>query len=117
MLVQLLFRMNIKDTQCGAKIMHREAVEKIHSSLRIADVAFDINLLYSVKRCGYTILEHPTEWTDKIGSKIKLNKGSIGIILSVLRLRLFYSPFYPWLRPLRPLEGWIYKQLRAPQPL
>ena len=50
-------------------------------------------------------------------SKIRLNKGSIGIILSVLRLRLFYSPFYNWLRPLRPLEGWIYKKLRAPQPL
>jgi len=117
MLVQVLFRMNIKDTQCGAKVMRREAIEKIHSHLRIADVAFDINLLYSLKSSGYTILEHPTEWTDKIGSKIKLNKGSIGIILSVLRLRLYYSPFYPWLRPLRPLEGWIYRQLRAPQPL
>jgi len=52
----------------------------------------------------------PTEWTDKIGSKIKLNKGAFGILLSVLRLRLVYSPFYGWLRPLRPLEAWIYKR-------
>jgi glycosyltransferase involved in cell wall biosynthesis len=116
-LVQFLFRMNIKDTQCGAKVMRRAAAEKIHPALRIADVAFDINLLYSLKRNGFTILEVPTEWTDKLGSKIKLNKGSLGIILSVIRLRLFYSPFYRWLRPLRPLEAWIYKTLRAPQPL
>jgi dolichol-phosphate mannosyltransferase len=116
-LVQLLFRMNIVDTQCGAKVMRRQAVESIHSALRIADVAFDINLLYSLKRNGSTILEVPTEWTDKIGSKIKLNRGALGILLSVFRLRLVYSPFYTWLRPLRPLEGWIYKKLRAPQPL
>jgi glycosyltransferase involved in cell wall biosynthesis len=117
LLVEVLFQMHIKDTQCGAKVMKREAVESIHSMLRIADVAFDINLLYALKSHGYSIAEIPTEWTDKIGSKIKLNKGSIGIILSVLRLRLVYSPFYRWLRPLRPLEAWIYKKLRAPQPL
>lgn len=116
-LVQLLFGMKIQDTQCGAKVMRREAVEKIHSALRIADVAFDINLLYSLKRNGFSVLEFPTEWTDKLGSKIKLNKGALGIILSVIRLRLFYSPFYRWLRPLRPIEAWIYQKLRAPQPL
>jgi glycosyltransferase involved in cell wall biosynthesis len=115
--VELLFQMHIKDTQCGAKVLRRGAVESIHSALRLADVSFDINLLYSLKRNGFTIREVPTIWTDQIGSKIKLNKGSIGILLSVLRLRLLYSPFYKMLRPLRPLEGWIYKKLRAPQPL
>jgi len=115
--VQTLFRMNIKDTQCGAKVMHRKAVEAIHSTLRIADVAFDINLLYSLKKHGFTVREVPTEWTDKLGSKIRLNKGALGIVLSVVRLRLFYSPFYNWLRPLRPVEEWIYKKLLcAPTP-
>jgi glycosyltransferase involved in cell wall biosynthesis len=115
--VELLFHMHIKDTQCGAKVMRRAAVESVHSALRIADVSFDINLLYSLKRNGFTIREVPTIWTDQIGSKISLNKGSLGILLSVFRLRLFYSPFYNLLRPLRPLEGWIYHKLRAPQPL
>ena len=115
--VELLFQMHIKDTQCGAKVMRREAVETIHSNLRIADVAFDINLLYSLKKAGFKVREVPTTWTDQIGSTIKLNKGAFGILLSVVRLRLVYSPFYNWLRPLRPLEAWIYKTLRAPQPL
>lgn len=115
--VEVLFHMKIKDTQCGAKVMRRPAVESIHSALRIADVAFDINLLYSLKRAGFSIREVPTIWTDQIGSKISLNKGAFGIILSVVRLRLVYSPFYKMLRPLRPLEAWIYKKLRAPQPL
>jgi glycosyltransferase involved in cell wall biosynthesis len=116
-IVEMLFRMHIKDTQCGAKVIRRQAVEKIHSALRIADMAFDINLLYSLKRAGFRILEVPTEWTDKIGSKVSLFRTSLTMFLSVVRIWLIYSPtLYKWLRPLRPLEGWIYRKLRAPQP-
>jgi hypothetical protein len=117
-IVELLFWMHIKDTQCPCKVIRRAAVERIHSSLRIADLAFDVNLLYSLKHAGFTILEVPTEWTDKIGSKVtsSLFRASLTMFLSVVRIRLIYSPFYRWLRPLRPLETWIYKKLRAPQP-
>lgn len=118
LIVQALFRMNIRDTQCGAKLMRREAIEKVHHSLRIADMAFDINLLYSLHRAGYSILEVPTEWTDKIGSKVTMFGTSLVMFLSAVRIRLIYSPWlYKWLRPLRPLEGWVYRKLRAPQPL
>lgn len=115
-IVEACFWMHIRDTQCGAKVMRRAAVEKIHDALRIADMAFDINLLYSLKHEGYRVLEVPTEWTDKIGSTVTLGRTSLTMFLSVVRLRLIYSPFYPWLRPLRPLEAWIYHKLHAPQP-
>ncbi len=117
-IVQVLFWMNIQDTQCPAKIMRRAAVEKIHSSLRIADLAFDVNLLYAFHRAGFLIMEVPTEWTDKIGSKVTktLLRSSLVMFLSVVRVRLIYSPFYKWLRPLRPLETWLYRKLSAPPP-
>ena len=117
LIVQLFFWLNIRDTQCGAKVMKREAVEKIHPFLRIADMAFDINLLVALHRAGFRILEVPTEWTDKMGSKVVLGQTSLTMFLSVVRVRLIYSPFYQWLRPLRPLEGWIYGKLRQPPPL
>jgi len=116
-IVETLFWMNIRDTQCGAKVMKREVAEKIHPALRIADMAFDINLLYSIKRAGFKILETPTEWTDQAGSKVALGRSSLTMLLSVIRVRLIYSPFYKLLRPLRPLEAWVYKKLRAPLPL
>jgi glycosyltransferase involved in cell wall biosynthesis len=118
LIVECFFWMHIKDTQCPCKVIRRSAVERIHSSLRIADLAFDVNLLYSLKHAGFSILEVPTEWTDKIGSKVtaSLFRSSFTMFLSVLRIRLIYSPFYRWLRPLRPLETWIYKRLRAPLP-
>jgi glycosyltransferase involved in cell wall biosynthesis len=117
LIVQTLFWLNIRDTQCGAKVMKREVVEKIHRTLLIADMAFDINLLVSTKRTGFKILEVPTEWTDQAGSKVALGRSSLTMFLSVVRIRLIYSPFYQLLRPLRPLEGWVYKKLRAPLPL
>lgn len=118
-IVEVLFLMRIKDTQCPCKLLRREVVEKIHPTLCIADLAFDVNLLVSVKRAGFKILEVPIEWTDVGGSKVtsSLFRSSLAMFLSVLRVRLIYSPFYSWLRPLRPLEAWIYRKLRAPQPL
>jgi glycosyltransferase involved in cell wall biosynthesis len=115
--VQLLFRMNIRDTQCGAKVLRRQAVEKIHSSLRITDMAFDINLLYALKRAGFRILEVPTEWTDKVGSKVTLGRTSMTMLFSTVRLWLVYTPLYRYLGPLRPLEGWVYRKLKSTQPL
>ncbi len=117
LIVQFFFGMNLRDTQCGAKVMRREAVEKVHSTLRIADMAFDINLLYSLEHAGYRILEVPTEWTDKIGTKVRLFRTSLVMFLSVVRIRIIYLPWlYKMLRPLRPLEAWIYRKLRAPAP-
>jgi hypothetical protein len=116
--VEALFLMHIKDTQCPCKIMRRAAIEKIHPSLRIADLAFDVNLLYSLKVAKFTVLEVPTEWTDKMGSKVTASffRSSLTMFLSVVRIRLIYSPFVKFLTPLKPLEAWIYRKLRAPQP-
>jgi glycosyltransferase involved in cell wall biosynthesis len=115
-IVQLFFWMNIRDTQCGAKVLHREVVDKIHSSLCIADMAFDINLLYLLKRAGLKVLEVPTEWTDKVGSKVALGRTSLTMLLSVVRLRWIYSPFAFLRRVFQPVEIWAYHKLNAPPP-
>jgi glycosyltransferase involved in cell wall biosynthesis len=115
-IVEALLRMGIKDTQCPAKLLTRDAALKIHSQLRIADLAFDVNLLYSLKHAGLGVVEMPIEWTDKVGSKVtqSLLRSSLVMFLSVVRLRLIYSPLYHWTLPLRPIETWAYKKLRAP---
>ena len=118
--VETLFWMHIKDTQCPCKLMRRAVVEKIHPNLRIADLAFDVNLLVAIHRAGFRIQEVAIEWTDVVGSKVtaSLFRNSLAMFLSVVRVWLIYSPrLYNLLRPLRPLEGWVYKKLRAPAPL
>lgn len=115
-IVELLLRMGIKDTQCPAKLLRRDAALRVNPYLRIADLAFDVNLLYALTHGGMTVVEMPIEWTDKVGSKVtqSLVRSSLVMFLSVVRLRLIYSPLYAWMKPLRPLEAWIYKRLRAP---
>lgn len=115
-IVELLFWMGIKDTQCGAKVVRSDAIELIHENLRVSDMAFDINLLYALKRADFKVLEVPTVWTDKVGSKVVLGRTSLTMLLSAIRVRLIYSPFYWLLRPLRPIETWLYRKLRAPLP-
>jgi glycosyltransferase involved in cell wall biosynthesis len=116
LVVESLFWMHIKDTQCPAKVMRRAAAEAVFPHLRIADLAFDVNLIVAANRAGFKVLEVPTEWTDKAGSKVtaSLFRSSLTMFLSVVRLRLIYSPFHSILKRLRPVEAWIYKKLRAP---
>jgi glycosyltransferase involved in cell wall biosynthesis len=118
-IIELFFWLHIKDTQCPCKLMRSAAVQKIHSTLCIADLSFDVNLLVSLNRAGFRIREEPIAWTDMAGSKVSsaLFRSSLTMFLSVLRLRLIYSPLYKWLQPLRPLETWVYKNLRQPAPL
>ena len=73
LIVDALFGMNIRDTQCGAKIIHRTAVEKVHSSLCIADMAFDINLLYLLKRNGL----HHSGSADGMDGQIGVESGPV----------------------------------------
>src|SRR5438552_3468687 len=65
---------NIKDTQCGFKIFHREAaqklftkIDKIHSGFRrlgssSVSAGFDVELLYLAELMGYSIKEVPVRW-------------------------------------------------------
>ena len=55
-----------------------------------------LSCAWALTRAGYRILEVPTEWTDKIGSKVTLFRTSLTMFLSVVRIRLIYSPFYNW---------------------
>lgn len=116
LVVESLFWMHIQDTQCPAKVMRRAVIEKIHPLLLIADLAFDVNLIVAAKRARFTVLEVPTQWTDKAGSKVtaSLFRSSLTMFLSVLRLRIVYSPLHGNTGMFRPLEAWIYKKLRAP---
>lgn len=109
-LTRILFGLSLRDTQCGAKLMTREAVATILPCLGITQWAFDVDLLFQLRRSGHKIREIPTTWHDVAGSKIQVGRASAEMILALVRLRLMYSPFKwvvgiydrfvaPWLHP------------------
>ena len=57
-LVRLLFGLRISDTQCGAKLMKRDAVQAVLPVLGITRWAFDVDLLFQLRRAGCNSLLH-----------------------------------------------------------
>lgn len=92
-IVRILFGFKYKDTQCGAKLFKKNAVEKIIDNIGLTKWAFDIDLLYLMKRNNFRIKEFPTTWVDNPDSKLNLKRATKQMALSVIRLRLYYSPF------------------------
>ena len=85
-LTRLLFGMNYKDFQCGAKLFKRKVIEKIITELKDGQWAFDVELLYLCKKHGFVIKELPTVWYDQGDSKFSLHAG-IGMFFSLFKLR------------------------------
>jgi len=91
--VHLLFGLRISDTQCGAKLLTREAVQAILPHIGITQWAFDVDLLFQLRRAGFAIIEIPTTWRDVSGSRLQVCKASLDMFVAMVRLRLIYSPF------------------------
>ncbi|BCU66606.1 dolichyl-phosphate mannose synthase [Sulfolobales archaeon HS-7] len=91
----------VKDFQAGFKIIKRDKVNEVINELIINDFLFDVNLIYAFKRRGFKIKEIPVEWKhEEKDSKISssLLKIILLMFLSVIKLRVYYSPFKPLLR-------------------
>ncbi|MBU4246683.1 MAG: glycosyltransferase, partial [Nanoarchaeota archaeon] len=71
-LAKLLFGLEIHDTQCGAKIFSREAIEKIMPAMRSSSFEFDIEMLWRIKHAGYSIKEVPIIWRGKKEAKFSM---------------------------------------------
>jgi glycosyltransferase involved in cell wall biosynthesis len=90
---RLILFLPYRDTQCGAKIFKRKAIKSIIDNLGTTRWAFDIDLLYKLKKSDSKIKEVPTVWKDMEGSNINLSKVPLQMFLAIIRLRLLNSPF------------------------
>ena len=97
--VRLLFRLPITDTQCGAKVFTAPAIREVLPLLGTTQWAFDVDLLFQLRRAGHSIKEIATVWNDKAGSRLHVFTASMEMFAALIRLRLIYSPFH-WVVPL-----------------
>jgi len=73
-LFRILFRSNIRDTQCGFKIIKKEVIKKLGNEIYIKGFAFDLNLTIQSLKHGFTIVEVPIRWDYKEGSRLNIIK-------------------------------------------
>jgi len=75
-LIHRLFRLDVKDTQVGIKLMRRRVVTDVLPLLRESRFAFDLEFLVLARHLGYTrILEAPVRIEERIGSTISLKRA------------------------------------------
>ncbi|MBI2449863.1 glycosyltransferase [Candidatus Pacearchaeota archaeon] len=87
-LVRGLFLMPYRDSQCGAKLFKKEALDKVINELITTKWAFDVDLLYKLRKHNYKVLEYPTTWIDKSESKLNLMKVPFNMFAAIVRLKL-----------------------------
>jgi glycosyltransferase involved in cell wall biosynthesis len=72
-LIQLLFRLNVKDTQVGIKLVDRKVVADVLPLLRESRFALDLELLVVARRLGYArIVEAPVRIEERFSSTISV---------------------------------------------
>uniref|UniRef100_A0A8V0XSA1 dolichyl-phosphate beta-glucosyltransferase n=1 Tax=Gallus gallus TaxID=9031 RepID=A0A8V0XSA1_CHICK len=69
-LVWFLCVKKIRDTQCGFKLLTREAALRTFSTLHVERWAFDVELLYIAQHLRIPIAEVAVNWTEIEGSKL-----------------------------------------------
>lgn len=92
LLVRLLFKLPITDTQCGAKLIRGTYLRQVLPKLGLTRWAFDVDLLFQLRRAHARIREWPTTWSDTAGSKLRVASTSFEMLLAICRLRLLHSP-------------------------
>ena len=92
LITRILFGLPLTDTQCGAKLMRREAIQTVLPHIGITQWAFDVDMLYQLKRAGFSITEIPTVWAEVEGSKVRVGRTSLQMVVALVRLRLMHSP-------------------------
>ncbi|MFC7497526.1 MULTISPECIES: glycosyltransferase [unclassified Nocardioides] len=88
--VRRVFSLPFHDTQCGAKVMRRDAVQRVTPLLSSRDFVFDVDLLVTARALGMTVAEMPTVWIDRDGSRMEVVKDSVRMAASLARLWLHH---------------------------
>ncbi len=81
-----VFGLQVSDSQCGAKVFSRKALEAVFGEPIEPGWAFDIDLLCRVKRSGYQIKEYPIEWHHVPGNPTTFLVMSLQMLASVRRV-------------------------------
>lgn len=97
-LVRYLFGLPYRDTQCGAKVIRRQALELLLPRITTSDYLFDVDLLLQAHSLGYGMVEVPTVWVARPGSRVRLIRDVGDVARSLLRL--WMSQQGTWKRPL-----------------
>jgi dolichyl-phosphate beta-glucosyltransferase len=60
----------VQDTQCGFKGFRRDVAQDVFARQEVTSIVFDVEVIYLVRRRGYTYSVVPIRWADRRGSRM-----------------------------------------------
>lgn len=94
-LVTLVVGNEIRDTQCGFKLMTREAAQAIVPQQRLQRWAFDVELVKLAGMLGVRMCEVQVVWTEIPGSKVRVS-SIVHIAFELLLIKIGYDVLRTW---------------------
>lgn len=88
LLARMVLNLDLHDTQCGAKVFKRYAIDSVIDKVWLTNWAFDVSLLYHLRRAGFRVVEVPVNWSSDRGTKLKVEKVVPAMLLSLIGIRL-----------------------------
>ncbi len=86
-LIRALFGLPYLDTQCGAKVIRRSALDTVLGKIGSRGFEFDVELLWRLKREGYSVVECPIVWRDTGHSRVRAS-DTLRMLSGLIRIRI-----------------------------
>ena len=86
--LKVLFNFKLKDSQCGFKVFHKSYTLKVFKKISSFRFAFDIELVFLLKKSKIQIIELPLKWVHQNGSKLNLFYDMPKMIYDIILIRL-----------------------------
>lgn len=87
-IVANIFRIGVRDTQCGFKMFSQAAAQRLYRAQTINGFSFDLEILYLANKLGYKIAEVPVAWVDAPGSKVDPTKEAQRFMRDLVKIKL-----------------------------
>ena len=91
-LARSLLFLPYRDTQCGAKFFRRSFVYPLLKTVTLTNRAFEVDLLYHVRKAGHVVREVPVQWTHDPQTRMPVGRAIPVMFVSLLGVRLMNSP-------------------------
>ncbi|MCI4336176.1 MAG: glycosyltransferase [Thermoplasmata archaeon] len=91
-LVRSLLLLPIRDTQCGAKFVRRSVLLPTLRAVALTNRAFDVDLLYHVRKEGHRMEEVPVTWTHDPDTRMPIGRAIPVMFVSLLGVRMMNWP-------------------------
>ena len=69
--IRLFVGLPFRDTQCGFKLLHRQAALNLFQDIKTRGFGYDVELLQLARSRNFHVAEVPVKWSDQAGTKVR----------------------------------------------